>query len=82
MREIKCMLKQVFFKMPIYTEDEVTGTECKKSVRFLSWETGEVRNLEEAIQACDKVDICQLDCECKLRDSYYFYLNEIHKEYN
>ena len=61
-------------------EDEITETECRKTARFLNWETGEIRSLEEAIQACDRVDTCQLNCECRLRDTYHFYLNELQKD--
>lgn len=68
--------------MPKYidVEDEVIETECRKTSRFLSWETGEIRSLEEATQLCDKVDTCEYNCECRLRDSYYFFLNEAHKD--
>lgn len=62
------------------TQDE-RKAECESPARFLSWETGEITSLEEALQVCDEVDTCQLNCKCKLREAYHFYLNELHNEY-
>jgi hypothetical protein len=58
---------------------------CTSDSRFLDWESGLIRSIEDALEACDKVETCNLKCECSLRDAYYFYLNQQkkqEKEYN
>ena len=63
------------------SEREATQSECVKPERALGWETGTVRSIEHAIDLCDEAPVCDLNGECKLRDSYHFYESERYKAY-
>jgi len=58
---------------------ETTQSECVKPERGLGWETGTIRSLEHALDLCDEIPVCDLNC--KLRDSYHFYESERYKAY-
>jgi len=62
------------------TKDE-RKAKCASPSRLLSWETGEITSLEDTLQLCDEVDICELNCKCRLREAYHFYLSKLDDEY-
>jgi hypothetical protein len=53
---------------------------CTLSARFLDWESGLIMSVEDAIANCEKVTTCNLKCTCRLREAYYYYLNEQYKK--
>ena len=63
------------------TVPEPLVSECENTAKFLGWETGAVRSLDHALEMCDEVDVCRLNCKCRLREAYHFYRDETGKEY-
>ena len=63
------------------TAQKTLESECVNSARLLGWESGAVMGIEHAFDLCAEVDVCQFNHDCKLRDAYHYYLNEISKEY-
>jgi len=53
--------------------------ECLSSARYLDWESGQIRSVEDAVKECENVESCNFNCKCMLREAYHFYLNEQYK---